>query len=112
MKTFSGIYVKGGTVRRITLEADTLEEARELGSAWNVGIEGETAELTAALAAAATPPEAYDLATARRLLGNVSRSTIYKQLAVGELERVPGMGRVLITRKSLEARCRAKKRPL
>ena len=111
MKIFTGIYVKSGSVRRITLEADTIEEARELGAKWDVGIEGETAELTAVLAAAAIPPEAYDLPTARRLLGNVGRSTVYRELAVGGLERVPGTNKVLITRKSLEARCRAKKRP-
>ena len=109
MKTFSGIYVRGGSVRRITLEAETTLEAQEIAAVWNVGIEGETAELTAAAAATAVPPEAYDLVTARRLLGNVCRSTVYNLLAVGDLERVPKTRKVLITRKSLEARCRAKK---
>ena len=54
--------------------------------------------------AQAERPEHYPLAAARVLLGNVSRSTIYRDLANGLLERVPHTRRVLITRASIERR--------
>jgi hypothetical protein len=38
-------------------------------------------------------------------MGGVGRTTIYKELVLGNLERVAGTRRVLITRKSLERRC-------
>ena len=46
-------------------------------------------------------PEAFDLAATKQVLGGLGRSTIYRLLKEGELERVPGLGRVLITRKSV-----------
>lgn len=53
----------------------------------------------------ATPQvEHYPLATACQLLGGVSRSTIYRELHMGLLERVPHTRRVLITRDSIERR--------
>jgi hypothetical protein len=49
-------------------------------------------------------PEAYPLSVAQKLLGGVSRSTIYRDLFNGRLERLPHTRRVLITRRSIEAR--------
>lgn len=102
MKLFSGMFAVRGTVRKITFEAECLEEARELAARWGVGVEGETA------AANSATPEAYDLKTTCRLLGGVSASTIYREIAVGRLHRVAGSRRILITRESIEKRCRSR----
>lgn len=102
MKTFSGLYVVGGTIRRITIEAENLDEARELASKWGVGIEGETNALAPQLI-----PEAYDEEDARFLLGKISRTTLYRMLVRGDVDRLPGVRNVLVTRKSIERFCRA-----
>jgi hypothetical protein len=106
MKIFNGIFAVGGAVRRMTFEADSIEEARTLAAPWGVGVEGETSVLEEAKQAT---PEAYDLKTTCRLLGGVSPSTIYREIARGGLERVPRNRRILITRASIERRCRFKK---
>jgi hypothetical protein len=108
MKLFTGIYVVAGAVRRMTFEAESPQEAQKLAAPWGVGVEGETQVLAEA---ETTLPEAYDLKTTCRLLGNISPSTIYREVAVGGLERVPNSRRILITRKSIESRCRLKRRP-
>lgn len=99
MKRFSAVYLAGGSARRMTFEAETIEEARTLAAGWNVGVEGETVE-TGAVAAAL--PEAYDLETTRRLLGGIGRSTVFEMLWAGKLERVPHIRRTLVTRRSIE----------
>lgn len=49
-------------------------------------------------------PESYELDKARELLGGISRSTVYREIHNGLLERVPNTRRVLITRESIEKR--------
>jgi hypothetical protein len=105
MKTFTGIYIVGGTVRRITLEAESLEEARSIATGWGVGIESEA---EAALSAPPPVPEAYGEAQARRLLGEISRTTLYRMLVRGDVERLPGTRKVLVTRASIERFCRTR----
>jgi hypothetical protein len=93
----------------MTFEAESLEQARQLAIAWGgVGLEGQAPELNFA-SVSAPLPEAYDLVTARKLLGNVSRGTIYRWLLRGKLERHPDIRKVLITRRSIEQSCDAKK---
>ncbi len=100
VKHFSAVYVAAGAVRRMTFEAEDLAEAQALAVEWKVGLEGEA---TPPSATDAPPsPEAYDLPTTRRILGNISRSTIYCWLATGDLERVPGIAKVLLTRRSID----------
>lgn len=55
-----------------------------------------------ALEAAVEPPVAFDIEKACQKLGGVKRSTIYRMLHQGRLSRIPDVGRVLITRKSIE----------
>lgn len=52
-------------------------------------------------------PESYELPDAQKLLGNVSRSTIYREVHRGLLDRVPHTRRVLITRESIERRVKS-----
>lgn len=103
LKKFAGVYVADGEIRRVIYEAKDSEEARLLASKWGVGVEGETDAF-----GGETPPplpEAYDAKTARYLLGGISRTTLYAELATGRLERMPGTRRVLVTRRSIERRC-------
>jgi len=103
VKTFSAIRPANGRLRRLWLEAADETEAHEFCLHIGAGLEGE-AQRPESVAAAL--PEAYDGKTARRLLGGISRSSLYKELILGNLERVAGTRRVLITRESLERRCR------
>ena len=101
MKTFAGIYIFNGHARRLSFEANDAEEALSIGLKWNVGLEPESV-LQAAPSTALPIPDVYDFATAARLLGNVSRSTIYKWLVLGRLVRIPKSRKILITRQSVE----------
>ncbi len=103
LKTFSVVFVVNGNVRRAQIEAADDAEARATCLRWNVGLEGEVARARYVPEPLA---EAYDSQTARRLLGGISRTSLYKQVAAGNLDRVPGTRRVLITRSSIERRCR------
>jgi len=105
VKTFSAIRAANGRLRRLWLEATDESEAYEFCIRIGAGLEGEALHPESA---GPTLPEAYDAKTARRLLGGISRSSLYKELILGNLERVGGTRRVLITRESLERRCRSR----
>jgi hypothetical protein len=99
MKRFSAVYIANGSARHMTFEAEDLNDAQQQAAKWGAGVEGETGDTAPATTAL---PEAYDLPTTRRLLGNVSERTIYRWLVTGELQRIPESRRVLVTRRSLE----------
>ncbi len=103
LRKFSGIYVAGGEIRRVVLEARDMAEAKLLAAKWGVGIEGEAVALTGECPPPL--PEAYDEKTARYLLGGISRTTLYAELVTGRLQRLAGTRRVLVTRRSIEQRC-------
>lgn len=105
LRSFAGLFIKDARTRRVVIEAESLEEATEIAKGWNVGI---TEEVVGEIAPDNVLPEAYDEKTARRLLGGISRSTLYAWLVTGELERVPDTRRVLVTRSSIERRCRSR----
>lgn len=48
------------------------------------------------------PPAFYNEKSARTLLGGISRTSLYRELIRGNLIRVPGMRKILITRQSIE----------
>lgn len=99
---FSAVHVVQGEMRRVFFEAIDDQEARELCVRWGCGLEGKS---TRPEPGRESVPEAYDQETACRLLGGISKSTLYRELQDGKLERVPGTRRILVTRSSLEARC-------
>ena len=103
MRKFSGIFVTDGLARRMIFEAKDHDEAVKIAALWNVGVEGETSSMHEA---PTPPPEVYDEKNARRLLGGISLSSLYRELALGQLERMPGTRRLLITRRSIEKRAR------
>lgn len=79
-------------------EAAEEREAREFAIRCGAGLEGK-----AKRPGAPGPATAYDEKTTRALLGNISPSTLYREIAVGNLVRVPGIRKILVTRESIEA---------
>lgn len=107
MTRFAGVYVKDGAARSIHFEATSFEEAKQIAQLWGVGVSGEVPASTSACVAHVAMPEAYDEVSAGRMLsGNpakpLSRSSLYRLVAVGKLDRLPGTRRFLITRQSIE----------
>ncbi|MCB1103258.1 MAG: hypothetical protein H7A44_11115 [Opitutaceae bacterium] len=103
LKKFSGVFIASGEIRRVVYEAKDIDEAKQLAAKWGVGVEGET--VTISTESPPPLPEAYDEKTARYLLGGISRTTLYAELATGRLKRLSGTRRVLVTRRSIERRC-------
>ncbi len=100
MKRFLGIYIASGHVRRMTFEAADAEDAQKQASQWpGVGVAGEAEESAPVRTAL---PEAFNAQDSRRLLGNIGLSTLYDMVYDGRLERVPGIRKLLITRRSIE----------
>lgn len=101
--TYSAIWIEGGQIRRLWFEASHEAEARAFCVRANAGFEGRSAgpEIRA------DPlPEAYNVETACAMLGGISAATLYREIADGKLEKLPGTRRVLVTRESLEARAK------
>lgn len=99
LETFSAVTVVAGQIRRLWFQAAGEEEARQLCVTWNAGYEGPARGPEFHTTPA---PEAYDEKTARALLGGVSKMTLWRWVAVGKLDRVPGTRRFLVTRSSIE----------
>ena len=95
--------VFAATAVEVGEDDQALAAARQLAARWGVGIEGEAAAFPDD--SPAPLPEAYDEKTARYLLGGISRTTLYAELATGRLKRMAGTRRVLVTRQSIERRC-------
>lgn len=106
MKRYRGIFLVEASIRRINFEALSLEEAQRLAAGWGFGLEGETLE-DAAVETAHRPvaAEAFDVANACRILGGISRTTLYRLLVRGKLERLTATRKVLVTRRSIERFC-------
>lgn len=100
-KIFCANFAKEGICRRVWFESDSFESARDVATSWGVGLLGESQQPELRPEAL---PEAYDESDARRLLGGISRTTLWRELADGKLERLPGTRRLLVTRSSIETR--------
>lgn len=105
MKRYQGIFLVQASIRRITFEAQTLDEARGLAAGWGFGLEGEAEEVATEKGHRPIPVEAFDVASACRVLGDISRTTLYRLLVRGKLERLPATRKVLVTRRSIERFC-------
>jgi hypothetical protein len=105
MKTYSAIYLVDASIRRIRFEARDLDEARRFAIAWGFGLEGEAPEEPRAVQPDATEPEAFDVADSCRILGGICRTSLYRLLVRGKLERLPETRKVLVTRRSIERYC-------
>lgn len=101
LDTYAAVHVVGGEIRRVWLEAPGEPDAREFCRAHNLGYVGPQDRPDRAEPA----PEAYDEKAARKILGGISRATLYRMLIRGDIARLPGR-RLLVTRSSLERHCR------
>lgn len=105
--TYAAVYITSGSVRNVTFEAQSEQEAQTLAEKWGMGVTGP-----ARVGPPVAPflPAAYDISKAGVMLsGNInkplSRSSIRRLLDAGKLSRLPGTARLLITRESIEAFC-------
>ena len=97
LKTYLAVYPEAGHLRRLWFEAPDETAARLFCARVGAGLQGEESREPGV-----GPATCYDEETARRLLGNISPSTLYRELSVGNLERIPGIRKVLVTRESVE----------
>jgi hypothetical protein len=93
---YSAITPIAGEIRRLFFEANDIEEARRIAAGCNAGLEGESQRPEVPV------PLAYNMAEAQKLLGGISRPTVYAWLKMGRLDRVGGTSKVLITLDSIE----------
>lgn len=107
LKRYRAVYLAAACIRRVTFEAACLEEAQRLATGWGFGLEGETEEepCTVAVPHKSALPEAYGVEDACRVMGGISRTTLYRLLVRRKLERVPATRKVLVTRRSIERFC-------
>jgi hypothetical protein len=101
---YSAVHIApDASIRRISFEAATEEEARSFAVKYGFGFEGEAEpETSRPVSPDKTQPEAYSSDEARRILGGISRKKLYALRATGKLEQLPDTRRVLVTRKSIQ----------
>jgi hypothetical protein len=104
-KRYRAIFLVNGSIRKITFEALSMEEASRLAANWGFGLEGEEAEAPSSLLVSSPAKEAFDVTNACQVLGDISRTTLYRLLITGKLERLPATRKVLVTRRSIERFC-------
>lgn len=105
LKQFSAIGVVDAGIRRIVFEATGIEEARVLAQKWGFGLEGEIQVESKVAVSSQVEQMAYDTQKACEILGGISRTSLYRLLWAGELKRLRGTRKVLITRESLSRYC-------
>ncbi len=105
LRRYRAIYLAESCIRNVTFEALCLDEAKRLVTGWGFGLEGEVTEEPHRLKGNTVAPEAFDVASACRIMGDISRTTLYRLLLRGKLERLPATRKVLVTRRSIERFC-------
>lgn len=105
MRKYSAIYVDAGMIRKVTFEAENLEEARRLATQWGFGLEGEAQPEIGCPEEKVVHPDAFNSKDSRRKLGDISRTMLYRLLARKILCRLPGTRKILVTRASIERYC-------
>lgn len=105
MTKYSAICADAGLIRRITFEAENLEVARRLATTWGFGLEGEAHPESGRPEEKVVYPDAFNTKDARRKLGGISRTALYRLLVRKILRRLPDTRKVLVTRASIERYC-------
>jgi hypothetical protein len=104
-KRYRAIFIANGSIRKITFEALCSQEAEQLARNWGCGLEGEAVEDAQVDSPRPVAKEAFDVPSACQILGGISRTTLYRLLVRGKLERLPATRKVLVTRRSIERLC-------
>jgi len=105
MKRYRAIFLQNASIRRIIFEAMNADEAQRLAAGWGFGLEGEESGSLAGETHRSPIAEVLDVASTCRVLGDISRTTLYRLLVRGLLERLPATRKVLVTRRSIERFC-------
>ncbi len=100
LKYFEAIHIVDSQVRKVRFEATNERDATLMCKKLGLGLVGETAQIEAQ--ANAPKVEYYDSAVSRKLLGGISRSTLHKELVLGNLTRATGTRKILITADSIK----------
>ncbi len=95
---YVGVAVVAGEIRRLWFQARSEVDARETCRLLDIGYEGPAV----APATSQLLPVALDEKAAKQALGGVSRATLYRMLVRGDITRLPGSRRLLVTRSSIE----------
>ncbi len=102
LRQFAGLYLKSGSIRRLTFEALSIEEAKEVAAGWGIGVEQEIGEGMTADPPPADSPETPEALTCTVwetvALLKLSRSTVYRLIAREVLRPLPGIRHKLIPR--------------
>lgn len=104
-KRYRAVFIVNGSIRRLIFEALSTQEAERLAANWGCGLEGEVDDDPQIQTHRAVAKEAFDVASACRVLGDISRTTLYRLLVKGQLERLPATRKVLVTGRSIERFC-------
>lgn len=105
LKRFGAVFCVQASIRRVTFEALSLDEAQQLAASWGFGLDGESSLEPDVEDADHVVAEALDVKSACRVLGGISRTTLYRLLVKGQLERLPSTRKVLVTRRSIGRYC-------
>ena len=100
LRRYRAIYLAGSCIRNVTFEALCLDEAKRLAAGWGFGLEGEAPEERQRAQHNTVAPEAFDVASACRIMGDIFRTTLYRLLIRGKLERLPATRKVLVATQS------------
>ena len=77
-RSYRAVYVAESSIRKVTFEAFSLEEAQRLAAVWGFGLEGEACGDADNTHGNTVGPEAFDVMNACRILGDISRTTLYR----------------------------------
>lgn len=100
MKTYEGVYIEESTLCSVFFRAKDRNSALKTCKRLGLGLKGESEGFRAKHNS--IQPMFCDAKTAMNLLGGISRSTLYKELTLANLQRVPGTRKILITLDSIK----------
>lgn len=104
IRQYAAIYVaRDASIRRITFDAVSPEEARTFAIDHGFGFEGEAVPRPPCPVVVLQKPQkdALNSVDTRARLGDISRAKLYSLLVNGKLKRLPDTRRVMVTTKSI-----------
>ncbi len=100
LKYYEALHIVESRFRKIYFEARNDDDAKMMCKQFGLGLVGESARIESD--AKVPEPTYYDSTVARKLLGGISRSTLHKELVLGNLTRAAGTRKILITADSIK----------
>jgi len=101
-KTYKAIHVADGNIRQLTFEALDLQDARQFAAKLGLGLIGETPVIISQPNVVQFErADAFDVRQTCQKLA-ISRSSLNRLVKRGKLSRLPDIGKLLVTRRSIE----------